>query len=257
MPCKTLYQTDNPWGYARVAPPVSAAGKAKEAQKALVKQVPTNKKQFTREFAPFPFNLTYGTSGSGYTYSAGGNYGFYVGQDWPLDTNGRASGHSMSWYGYTSTGGIDYATYAGTSQAQRWNGNRLAARSRSTDRRWEYRYNERGEVTSAWQQSDTNVANVTSGEPLAGSGSTYSYDAIGNRASHVEGGPATSTAGTAPNGLPSSTLGLNASRTHNYTGNAANQYTSIVSVTPSALVFDLTQAAAGRVLRALAQASGV
>ena len=174
-----------------------------------------------------PFNLTYGTSGSGYTYSAGGNYGFYVGQDWPLDTNGRASGHSMSWYGYTSTGGIDYATYAGTSQAQRWNGNRLAARSRSTDRRWEYRYNERGEVTSAWQQSDTNVANVTSGEPLAGSGSTYSYDAIGNRASHVEGGPATSTAGTAPNGLPSSTLGLNASRTHNYTGNAANQYTSI------------------------------
>ena len=30
-----------------------------------------------------------------------------------------------------------------------------------------------------------------------------------------------------------------------------------VSVTASALVFDLTQAAAGRVLRALAQASGV
>jgi YD repeat-containing protein len=77
-----------------------------------------------------------------------GSYGYNFSQNWNLDTNGRAAGNYGSFYA-TSAGAPVYSsgvTLANVSQ--RWNGDRLAARTSSTDRRWEYRYNARGAGTS-------------------------------------------------------------------------------------------------------------
>jgi hypothetical protein len=57
------------------------------------------------------------------------------------------------------------------STALRWDRDRLAARGRtSTADRWEYRYNARGEVASAWKQFGASVTTPASGEIQAANG---------------------------------------------------------------------------------------
>jgi len=82
-------------------------------------------------------------------------------------------------------------------------------------------------VKEAWQQTGSAVTTPTAGETLAGTGISYAYDGIGNRLTHTEGGRGTSTVSTDPNGVASSTVTLQDQRIHNYTPNAANQYTQI------------------------------
>ena len=165
-----------------------------------------------------------------------GSYGYYFNQNWAVDANGRASSKSGYGYGYNSSGSI-YSYFNPTTVSQRWSGDRLAARSSGSDRRWEYRYNARGEVDSAWQQTGLVVIpalpaqpDPAAGETLAGTGTSYAYDAIGNRLSHTDGGRGSSVAIPAENtvnGVVSSTVTLQDPLPHVYTPNAANQYIQI------------------------------
>ena len=83
-----------------------------------------------------------------------------------------------------------------------------AAREDTT--KWDYDYNDRSEVSAGKKL-------LSSGAPLAGTVSTYNYDAIGNRLTATSGGgPATGSGSPADVG-----------RSVTYVPNALNQYTAI------------------------------
>ena len=176
--------------------------------------------------AGWTMDLSWGL-GEGYTLNKPGSFGYYFSRNWSVDANGRASSQSGYGYGYNSSGSIQ-SYFTPPNDNLRWSGDRLAARSQGTDRRWEYRYNARGEIQTAWQQTGTAVTAPADGETLAGTGSSYAYDAIGNRTGYTEAGQATSTANNDLNtGVVSSTVTLQDPLPHTYTSNAANQYTQI------------------------------
>ena len=91
--------------------------------------------------------------------------------------------------------------------------NRRELAQREDGTQWDYDYNDRSEVTGAQRE-------LSNGTLLAGTKSTYNYDAIGNRTGSTlntsGGGPATAS------GTPA-----DVTRSVAYTANALNQYTNL------------------------------
>ena len=135
--------------------------------------------------------------------------------------------------GFSQTFGLDNfgrvsstTDYLG-STALRWDRDRLAARGRtSTADRWEYRYNARGEVASAWKQFGASTTTPASGEIQAATGTLYAYDDIGNRSTVQEASRAALSTTTSPTSIDTASANTTLKPT-GYTVNALNQYTGV------------------------------
>jgi YD repeat-containing protein len=146
-------------------------------------------------------------------------------------------GSHDSQYLYDTHGRVSsqYSSFE-SSSSLRWDRDRLVARGRATTGdRWEYRYNNRGEVSQGWKQLGSSVSTPTSGEVKAATGAVYRYDDIGNRTQSDEVGRAVLSGNgtTVPTSID--TANANTSlRTTDYgttsaatTANKVNQYTRI------------------------------
>jgi RHS repeat-associated protein len=142
-----------------------------------------------------------------------------------------SDGYLLTGYGFSNSftrdiyGRVTSHNYSGASSfsaTMRWNGDRLVARGKSSAAdRWEYRYNSKGEMAQSWKQLGAATTVPTTGEVKSGTGSTYTYDDIGNRGNHVEVGRGTVGSGSTDALAPTDT------RTTTYTANILNQYTGV------------------------------
>jgi len=130
-------------------------------------------------------------------------------------------------FGRDNFGRVSSTTDYLGSTALRWDRDRLAARGRtSTADRWEYRYNARGEVASAWKQFGASVTTPASGEIQAATGTLYAYDDIGNRSTVQEAGRAALSTATSPTSIDTASANTTLKPT-GYTVNALNQFTGV------------------------------
>jgi YD repeat-containing protein len=139
---------------------------------------------------------------------------------------GQLMGFSQT-FGRDTFGRVSSTTDYLGSTALRWDRDRLAARGRtSTADRWEYRYNARGEVASAWKQSGASVTTPASGEIQAATGTLYAYEDIGNRSTVQEASRAALSTTTSPTSIDTASANTTLKPT-GYTVNALNQYTGV------------------------------